>query len=158
MTELGLVIAAKGKGITGYVDVDHQQCPETRKSTTGYIVKFNSDTVARKSTRQGSRGNSTTDSELVAVNACTRRCKGLANMHYKIFPEEKIPVRLYQDNTSTIKRTNDPTTLGQYKEVDAKDKYLVQLIKNGEAKVIYLPTTEQIADPLMKPLDTKIFQ
>ncbi len=46
MIELGLVIAAKGTGIAGYVDADHQQCPETKKSTTGYIVKFNGDTVA----------------------------------------------------------------------------------------------------------------
>ncbi len=26
--------AAKGTGIAGYADADHQQCPETRKSTT----------------------------------------------------------------------------------------------------------------------------
>ncbi len=113
--------------------------------------------MAWKSTRQRSRGNSTTDSELIAVNTCARRCKGLANVHREIFPEDKVPVRLYQDNTSTIKRTNDATTLGQYKEVDAKDKYVVQLIKNSEAKVIYLPTTEQV-DPLTKPLDTGVFQ
>ncbi len=121
-------------------------------------MKFNGDTVAWKSTRQWSRGNSTTDSELIAVNACARRCKGLANMHYEIFPENKVPVRLYQDNTSTIKRTGDATTLGQYKDVDAKDKYVVQLIKNGEATVIYLPTAEHFADPLTKPLEAAAFE
>ncbi len=155
--ELSLRIAARGTGIAGYADADHQQCPETRKSTTGYIVKFNGDTVAWKSTRQRSRGNSTTDSELIAVNACARRCKGLANMYYEIFPNLKAPFRLYQDNTSTIKRTGDATTLGQYKEIDAKDKYVVQLIKNGEATVMYLPTAEHFADPLTKPLDTAAF-
>ncbi len=123
----------------------------------GYMVKFNGDTVAWKSTRQRSRGNSTTDSELIAVNACARRCKGLANMHHKIFPENKAPFRLYQDNTSTIKRTGDATTLGQYKDVDAKDKYVVQLIKNGEANVIYLPMAEHFADPLTKPLEFAAF-
>ncbi len=152
-----MTIAAKGTGIAEYADADHQQCPETRKSTTGYIVKFNGDTVAWKSTRQRSRGNSTADSELIAVNACARRCKGLANMYYKIFPDMKAPFRLYQDNTSTIKRTGDVTTLGQYKEVDAKDKYVVQLIKNGEATVIYLPTAEHFADPLTKPLEAAAF-
>ncbi len=155
---LGLVIAAIGTGIAGYADADHQQCPETRKSTTGYVVKCNGDTVAWKSTRQRSRGNSTTDSELIAVNACARRCKGLANMWYEIFPEIKEPIRLYQDNTSTIKQTGDATTLGQYKEVDAKDKYVVQLIKNGEATVTYLPTAEQFADPLTKPLETTTYE
>ncbi len=155
--ELGLVIAAKGTGIAGYADADHQQCPETRKSTTGYVVKFNGDTVAWKSTRQRSRGNSSADSELIAVNACVKRCKGLANMCYEIFSENKAPFRLYQDNTSTIKRTGNATTLGQYKEVDAKDKYVVQLIKNGEAKVIYLPTAEHFADPLTKPLELAAF-
>ncbi len=52
-----------------------------------------------------------------------------------------------------IKRMGDATTLGQYKDVDAKDKYVVQLIKNGEANVIYLPTAEHFADPLTKPLE-----
>ncbi len=146
--ELGLVIAAKGTGIAGYADADHQQYPETRKSTTGYVVKFNGDTVAWKSTRQRSRGNSTTDLDLIAVNACARRFKGLANMHHEIFPENKAPFRLYQDNTLTIKRTGDAMTLGQYKDVDTKDKYVMQLIKNGEANVIYLPTAEHFADPL----------
>ncbi len=155
--ELGLALAAKGSGIAGYADADHQQCPETRKSTTGYIVKFNGDTVAWKSTRQRSRGNSTTDSELTAVNACARRCKVLANMHLEIFPETKALIRLYQDNTSTIKRTGDATTLGQYKEVDAKDKYVVQLIKDGKAMVMYLPTAEHFADPLTKPLEIEAF-
>ncbi len=148
---MGLVIVAKGTGIAGYADTDHQQCLETRKSTTGYVAKFNGDTVVWKSTRQRSRGNSTMDSELIAVNACARRCKGLVNMHYEIFPENKAPFRLYQDNTSTIKRTGDATTLGQYKDVDAKDKYVVQLIKNGEAKVICLSMAEHFADPLTKP-------
>ncbi len=113
--------------------------------------------VAWKSMRQWSKGNSTTDSELTAVNACARRCKGLANMWHEIFPENKAPIRLYQDNISTIKRTGDTTTLGQYKEVDAKDKYVVQLIKNGEADVIYLPTVEHFADPLTKPLEITAF-
>ncbi len=76
----------------------------------------------------------------------------MANMHNEIFLENKTPIRLYQDNTSTIKSTADATTLGQYKEVDARDKYVVQLIKNGEANVIYSPTAEHFADPLTKPL------
>ncbi len=59
--ELGLINAAKCTDIAGYADTDHQQCPETRKSTMGYVVKFNDDTVAWKSTRQRSRGNSTMD-------------------------------------------------------------------------------------------------
>ncbi len=78
-------------------------------------------------------------------------------MHHKIFPENKVPFRLNQDNTSTIKRTGYATTLGQYKDVDAKDKYVAQLIKNGEANVIYLPTAEHFADPLTKPLEFAAF-
>ncbi len=155
--ELGLVIGAKGTGIASYMDTDHQQCLETRKSMTGYVVIFNGDTVVWKSTRQRSRGNSTTDMELIAVNACARRAKGLANMHYEIFPETKTYLRLYQDNMSTIKRTADATTLGQYKEVNAKDKYVVQLIKDNQTKVYYLPTNEHFADPLTKPLETAGF-
>ncbi len=151
------MIAAKGTSIAGYVDADHQQCPKTRKSTTGYVVKFNGDTVAWKSMRQRSRCNFTTDLELIVVNACARRCKGLANMHHVIFAENKAPFRLYQDNTSMIKQTGDAMTLGQYKDVDAKDKYVVQSIKNGEAKVIYLPTAEHFADPLTKPLEFAAF-
>ncbi len=54
-------------------------------------------------------------------------------MHHEIFTGNKALIRLYQSNTSMIKRTADATMLGQYKEVDAKDKYVVQLIKNGEA-------------------------
>ncbi len=156
-SELGLTMATCGSGITGYADADHQQCKETRKSMTGYVVKFQGDTVAWKSTRQRSRGNSTTDSELFAVNACALRAKGLANVVYKIFPETRTKIKLYQDNTSTIKRTTDATTLGQYKEVDAKDKYVVQLVRNGEATVHYLATDQQLADPLTKPVDMETY-
>ncbi len=126
--QMGLRIAAVGTGIAGFADADHQQCRETKRSTTGYVIKCQGDTVVWRSTRQKSRGNSTTDSELIAVNACARRAKGLANMVQEIFPETKQPFRLYQDNTSTIKRVTDSTTIGQYKEVDAKDKYVVQLV------------------------------
>ncbi len=106
-TELGLVIAAKGTGIAGYANADHQQCPETRKSTMGYIVKFNGDTVAWKSTRQRSRGNSTADSELIAVNACAKSAKAWQICIIKF----SLKIRHHLDCIKTIRRrSNGPVT------------------------------------------------
>ncbi len=61
---------------------------------------------------------------------------------------------LYQDNTSTIARLANPTAIGMIKDIDARDKYVIQLVRDGRARVFYLPTMDMIADPLTKPLDT----
>ncbi len=155
--ELGLSMTAIGDGITGFADADHHQCVETRRSTTGYVIKYNGDTITWRSARQRSRGNSTTDSELIAVNSCARRAKGLANIVAEIFSDLDVTIKLYQDNTSTIARLADPTAIGMIKDIDARDKYVIQLVRDGRARVFYLPTTEMLADPLTKPLDKEAF-
>ncbi len=130
---------------------------ETRRSTTGFIIKFNKDTVTWKSQRQRARGNSTADSELFVVNSCAKRAKGLANINEEIFPDSDSTIKLYQDNTSTIARLADPTAIGTIKDIDAKDKYVIQLVKDRRARVFYLPTEQQIADPLTKPLEVAAY-
>ncbi len=86
-----------------------------------------------------------------------RWAKGLANIIEEIFPDENVTIKLYQDNTSTIARLADPTAIGMIKDIDARDKYVIQLVRDGRARVFYLSTAEMLADPLTKPLDKDAF-
>ena len=68
----------KNKDVVGYTDPDFVGCVDSRKSTTGYCVKFGNGAISWKSKLQECMATSTTKAEYVAVSDMTKEGLGFS--------------------------------------------------------------------------------
>jgi hypothetical protein len=66
-------------------------------------------------------------------------------------------VKIFCDNSSTIKLSKNPILHGRTKHIDVKFYFLCDLVKEGAVELIHCGTREQVADILTKPLKLESF-
>ena len=64
---------------------------------------------------------------------------------------------IYKDNTGCIQWSKNPADHQQSKHVDLKYHFVRAKVKEGEAKLVYCPTEEMMADILTKYLSATRF-
>ena len=64
----------------------------------------------------------------------------------------KKPIILYEDNKAAILFSDHPGDHRQLKHIDTRKYFLRDAVINGEIKLEYINTTEQLADGLTKAL------
>ena len=69
----------------------------------------------------------------------------------------EIKCKVFEDNTSCIKVANAPNMTPRTKHIALKYHFFRSHIKSGRIKILPIPTTEQRADILTKPLSGDLF-
>ena len=64
----------------------------------------------------------------------------------------KKPIILYEDNKAAILFSDPPGDHRRSKHIDTKKYFLRDAVSNGEIKLEYINTTEQLADGITKAL------
>ena len=62
------------------------------------------------------------------------------------------PTTIFEDNKSAIAIANDPVHHGRVKHIQVKVHFFRDHLKKGHLKLEYIPTKNQVADLLTKPL------
>jgi len=139
--------------LTGYVDSDFADDPETRKSTTGYVFYLNGSPISWTSRIQKLVTLSSTEAEYVAATeAC---CEGLWMSKMCTFLGlDAIPLDLREDNTGVIARCVSPTYVFQRrsKHIEIKYHFINDQVKRGNATIEYVNTGVNPADVMTKCL------
>jgi len=66
------------------------------------------------------------------------------------------PVKMHQDNTSTIRLAKNGRSMSdRTKHIKLRYFFIKQYIDSGEFEVVYCPTDLQVADILTKPLQVE---
>jgi len=150
--KLGLTFKqSKTWNLTGYTDSDYASDLDTRKSTTGYLIQLNGNTISWNSKRQPTIATSTAEAEYMALFETTREliwCNKLINELVK----NTYDLNLACDNQSTIKLAKNPVMHQRTKHIDVKYHYIRTQITNYNICLYYLPTKSMLADILTKPL------
>ncbi len=68
------------------------------------------------------------------------------------------PVKLNQDNKSTIFIALNPVRQQRTKHMDLRFRFIEEHIRNKEFELIYCSTADMVADILTKPLPPKQFE
>jgi hypothetical protein len=135
-----------------YCDADFAADLTDRKSRTGYAIFLNGGPVIWSSQKQTVTAISTTEAEYVATWAATRQVIWIRDFFAEIGYPVANPTPLYFDNQSCIRLICTPEVHKRTKHVDIR----YHATKDAQASAIinatYVPSTQQLANPLTKPL------
>lgn len=100
---------------------------------------------------------SSTESELVALTSLALQVKWLRSL---VTQDLKMPLStttLYCDNNSTVALAKDPISSDRTKHIEVRHRKVQELVDTNDVEVKWIPTGEQLAGTLTKPLPKPAF-
>jgi hypothetical protein len=138
--------------VTAYADADWGSDRVDRKSITGWIAMLNGDPVSWASKKQKVVSQSSCEAELYAEAAAINETKWLHGLLGEIGLETTSAPVIYGDNQSTQALSKNGIKSERTKHVAIKYAFIHDEVSNGRVRLQWVPSAEQLADILTKPL------
>jgi ribonuclease HI len=154
--EVGITYMKEPPQLLGYCDADWAGCPDTRRSTTGYVFTLAGGPVSWSSTVQKVVALSTCEAEYMALAEAVKEALWITRFINDLQTDvqfTKFPITIHVDNESAIKLSKNPEFHQRSKHIDIRHHFLREHIRNGNIKVTWISGKENPADMLTKPLD-----
>jgi hypothetical protein len=147
-----LVLNGKsGKGIIAYADSDHAGDLDSRRSTTGFVVKLADAAVSWSSHRQKTTALSSTEAEYMALSESGRQVMWMKHLCAELnLPVDKVPICI--DNNGAIFISSNPIQERRIKHIDVRYHYIRECVENGDIEILRIDSKDNTADTLTKPL------
>lgn len=157
-TTMGIRYKAAGRVVElkSYSDADYASDEITRRSVSGMVFKF-SGAIVWASKQQQSVALSITEAEYIGASEATKDAVWLSRLFSEISPMKTV-LLLLVDNASAIKLVKNPTFHKRSKHIDVRAHFVRERVQNGELKIEHIPSEEQVADILTKPIPRIQFQ
>lgn len=141
-----------------WVDADWAGDVTDRKSTSGTLVKIGSSIMSSSCRKQTVVATSTTAAELIALSAACKEVMWQAKLYRQLFEEEPTPIEIFEDNRGAKLIADDPDRFSaKTKHLDIQHFFCQEQVEKGTVFVTAVPTDDQIADILTKPLGAQKF-
>ena len=144
--------------ITGYCDADLAGDITDSISTSGYLFLLSKGPIAWNSQKQSYVSMSTMESEYVSASEATKECIFLQMLTEELGFPQALPMILNEDNQSMIKFTYNSNHKKQSKHIRMHYHNVRHCCENGEIKLVYCKTEDQLADHLTKALAAPTMQ
>ena len=141
--------------LTVYSDADWAG-EETRRSTGGYLV-FAQGLISWKCAILRIICLSSMESEIVFYSRSCREIAWLLKLYTTLGIKVDLPVPVKGDNQAAIKASENERVSDKTKHIAIANMYVRQAVKEGTVKVTYVPSEENLADILTKPLGAQKF-
>ena len=154
---LALCFDCTGDMITAFSDSDWAKDPSDRKSYSGYAVFVGKCLIAWKCKKQTSVALSTAEAEYMALALVVTEVIWLRNLLSDIgFPQNK-PTTVFCDNNSAIHMANNDVIGPKTKHISIRHHFLRDMISDDSIVLEYVPTADNLADFMTKPLTGQKF-
>ena len=144
-------IGEHSHNLSGYTDSDFAGDTNNRKSTSGWVFMFNRAPISWASRKQSLVMRSSMEAELVAGSIASVEGIWIIKLG-RDFHHLFNPIPLYTDNQSFIALSVTDTSNKRTKHIDTHYHYTREQINAGTIKLFYIPTLQNPADILIKPL------
>ena len=140
--------------VKGYTDASFQTDKDDSRSQSGYVFCLNGGAVSWKSSKQDTVADSTTEAEYIAASDAAKEAVWIKKFitELGIVPSIVDPVDLYCDNNGAIAQAKEPRSHQRSKHILRRFHLIREIIDRGDVKICRVPTDDNIADPLTKPL------
>ena len=143
---------AQQEMFTAYADADFGGDVDSRRSTSGMVVKMGTGAVSWSSRLQPIVTLSTTEAEYVSATSAGQEILWLRNLFAELGYAVEGASSLHMDNQSALAVTRNPEHHGRMKHLDLRFYWLRDAVKNGLIDVKYISTKSMPADILTKAL------
>lgn len=144
--------AESDMSVTAYADADWGNDKSDRKSITGWITFLGGDPVSWASKKQKVVAQSTCEAELYAEAAAINETKWLAGLLDELGLSSDAPPVVLGDNQSAQQMSKNDVKSERTKHIDIKYHFITDEVTSGRVELQWVPTDEQLADILTKPL------
>ena len=157
--DLLLVYGGNSLKVEGYTDSSFQSDVDDSKSNSGYVYTLNGGAVCWKSSKQDTTADSTTEAEYIVASDAAKEGVWLKKFitDLGVVPDSEEPISLYCDNNGAIAQAKEPRSHQKSKHVLRRFHLIREIVTRGDVAVERVPSEDNIADPLTKPLSHFIF-
>jgi len=143
--------------VTAYSDSDWGKDPSDRKSYSGYVVFVGNSLVSWKCKKQSAVALSTAEAEYMALTLAATEVIWIRNLLSEIGFTQQQPSKVFCDNQSAIHMAINDVIGPKSKHIAIKFHFIKQAIANNDIILEYIPSAQNIADFMTKPLDNQKF-
>jgi hypothetical protein len=144
--------------LQGYTDSDWARSAMDMKSTSGFFFTLGSAMVSWCSRKQTYVAFSTAEAEYIALSVAVYEVVWLCKLLADLFGHVLDSTVIHCDNQSCVKLLENPMFHDKSKHIEIKYHYIQDMVHRKAVLVQYLPTNEQVADVLTKPLTRTKFK
>lgn len=139
--------------IQAFVDADYAADVTDRKSMSGYLVKIGDATCVWGSKKQHAVALSTCESEYYAMALAASECVWVRRVLREAGIKIDGPTPIRSDNQAAIKwASGEKCPSSRAKHIDVRVHLIRQFVTNCTLEVVYIPSEENDADMLTKPI------
>ncbi|KAI5383626.1 hypothetical protein KIW84_070849 [Lathyrus oleraceus] len=108
----------------------------------------------QKSSKQDTVADSTIEAEYIATSSAAKEAVWIKKFisELGVVPSIVDPIGLYYDNNGAIAQAKEPRSHQRSKHILRRYHIIREIINRGDVKICRVPTLDNIADPLTKPL------
>jgi hypothetical protein len=145
--------------LRGFTDADWAGCRQTRRSTAGYLFNIGSGAISWQSKRQNTVALSTCEAEFIGQTQATKEAIWLRRLLHELnMSQGKWATIICGDNQGAMALASNPQYHSRTKHMEIQRKWQGEVQDAGTVELRYVPTMEQIADGLTKPLARNRFE
>ena len=145
---LGLTYTREHARLQGFADASW----ETRTSTSGWVVSWQSAALTWGSRKQKSIALSTCEAEIIALSEATKDVVYLRKLVKGLDAPEPGPTSLSTDSKSARDVSYNPEHHDKMKHVERRHFFVRDMVESFELEVPYVPTSKNPADFFTKPM------
>ncbi|KAL2506906.1 cysteine-rich RLK (RECEPTOR-like protein kinase) 8 [Abeliophyllum distichum] len=151
--DMGLIIhETQDMNIVAYGDADWASCPDDRKSTVGYCVYLGDNLISWSSKKQQVVARSSTEAEYRALAHTTAEITWVQSLLDELkITQTEIP-RIWCDNLGASALASNPVYHARTKHIELDIHFVIDKVLAKQLVIDYVPTADQTADILTKPL------
>jgi Reverse transcriptase (RNA-dependent DNA polymerase) len=138
-------------GLEAYADSDWASDPDTRKSTTGYLVKLAGGIFAWNSHTQKTVALSSTEAEYMSLSDTSRQLVWVKNLLIEL-GIQLSPIPLYGDNQGSIFLTSNPVQEKRIKHIDLRYHFIRDVVHLKQVELFFIEGAENPVDMFTKNL------
>jgi hypothetical protein len=143
--------------LVGFSDASYACCPDSGKSVGAYCFSLGDGVVSWAARKQKTVAQSTCDAEYIACSEAARECMWLRMLTAEIELPQANPTPVLTDNEAALALAKDPRFHARAKHINTRCHYIRECVDNGNLLVSYIPTNDNVADILTKPLAAPAF-
>ena len=115
---------------------------------------LNTGTVSWRSSKQDTVADSTTETKYIVASDVAKEAVWIKKFITRlgIIPSISDSVDLYCDNNNAIAQAKEPRSHQRSKHILKRYHLIREIIERGDVKICRVPTYDNVADPLTKPL------